>query len=227
MRARIVRAESIERLPLPLVGKIKCGKKDERGIPRSLDYFVASGKYEGLFRQAYGDTPSTIRIVFPSDDASLVCREEYEYRDDAGKLVAKGDGETFQVWNGKEYKSFSTEEHPTLMESLAKKQPSKTGWQVTLTLNFIIPEVRGVMGCWQFRTKGNASSIPAVRDAFDALLETNGRVKGVIFDLSVKYAKSQKPNQNSRYPVVTLTANESRENLEKVTEARKPILLEE
>ena len=82
------------------------------------------------------------------------------------------------------------------------------------------------MGCWQFRTKGAASSIPSIRDAYDAMLESNGKVAGVVFDLSVKFAKSQKPGQSSRYPVVSLTANESRENLEKVMEARKPIMIE-
>lgn len=231
MKGRIVRAEPKDRLSLPIVGKIKCGEmvKTDKGktYPTSHDYFLASGKYEGLFRAAYGENPSTIRIVFPSDDASLCCREEWEYRDDAGKLVASGDGETFRVWNGREYETFSTEQYPQLMEGLSAKQPSKTGWQITLTLNFIIPEVRGVMGCWQFRTKGSASTIPAVRDAFDAMLESNGKVVGVIWDLSVRFAKSQKPGQSSRYPVVTLTANESAENIEKVMEARKPIMIED
>lgn len=227
MKGRIIRAEPPTRLPLPIVGKIKCGRKSEAGYPQSVDWFIASGKYEGLFHKAYGEKPSTIRIVFPSDDASLVCREEYEYRDDAGKLVATGDGETFRVWNGKEYGAYSTEEHPGLMEGIARKTPSKTGWQVTLTLVFVIPEVQGIMGCWQFRTKGAASTIPSVRDTFDSLLQTNGKVAGVIFDLSVHFAKSQHPGASSRYPVVTLTPNESKENLEKIMEARKPIMLEE
>lgn len=221
-----MRTGADDRLPLPIVGKIKCGKKSESGYPQSVDYFIPSGKYEGLFREAYGEKPSTIRIVFPSDDASLCCREEYEYRDDAGKLVATGDGETFRIWNGREYETYSVEEHPGIMEGLARKQPSKTGWQVIITLNFIIPEVRGVAGVWQFRSKGSASTIPAVRDAFDQMLESNGKVAGVIWDLSVKFAKSQKPGQSSRYPVVTLTANESRENLEKIMEAREPIMIE-
>ena len=64
-----------------------------------------------------------------------------------------------------------------------------------------------------------------MRDAFDAMLEQNGKVAGVIFDLSVKMHKSQKPSDASRYPVVTLVPNESLENLQKVHEARKPIAL--
>ena len=226
MRARIIKRVLPERLRLPIIGKIKVGYKDERGIPHSADYFIPSGKYANLFLSALGERPSTIRIVFPSDNAATVCREEWVYRDDGGKLVATGDGETFRVWNGTEYKEFTTEKYPDLMDGLDKKWHSKSGWQVTITLNFVIPEVRGVMGVWQFISKGSASTIPSIRDAFDAMLETNGHCAGVIFDLSVKYAKSQKPNQTSRYPVVTLTANESRENLEKVMEAKKPIMIE-
>lgn len=39
-------------------------------------------------------------------------------------------------------------------------------------------------------------------------------------------AKSQKPNTSSRYPVVSLIANESRANVEMVKESRKPIMIE-
>ena len=103
----------------------------------------------------------------------------------------------------------------------------KQEWKITLTLVFILPLARGVMGCWQFQTKGSASTIPQVRDAFDAMLETNGKVAGVIFDLSVKMHVSQKPNEKSRYPVVTLVANESKENLLNVKAAKEPIALSE
>lgn len=227
MGGRIVKKEPGNRLPFPIIGKIKCGMKSDRGLPMSVDYFIATDKYAGLFNQAYGEKPQTIRIVFPSDDAEQVCKEEYEYRDDAGKVIATGDGETFKVWNGEKYVAYCIDQYPDIMEWVKENFASKMGWKVTLTLNFIIPEVRGVMGCWQYQTKGSASSIPGVRDAFDAVLETNGKVKGVVFDLSVKFAKSQKPGQNNRFPVVSLTANESKENLEKITAARKPIMLEE
>lgn len=96
-----------------------------------------------------------------------------------------------------------------------------------LTLNFIIPLVRGVAGIWTFESNGNLSTIPQIRDCFDTLINERGYAKGVICDLNVKFATSQKPDSRSRYPVVTLVPNESRENLEKVVNARKPILLEE
>ena len=227
MAGRILNKEKTKRLPFPILGRVACGEKSEKGYPRSLDYFVASGKYAELFKSAYGDKPSPIQIVFPSDNPELVCREEYEFRDTQGKLVASGDGETFKVWSDKTkaYITLSTEQYPNLMEMIAGKYP-KCEWKITLTLNFIIPKVRGIIGLWSFSTKGSASTIPQVRDTFDAMLEQNGHASGVIFDLSVKMHKSNKPNDSSRYPVVSLVPNESEENLRMVKESRKPIMIE-
>lgn len=226
MAGRILTNKQETRLAFPVVGRVKCGMKSEKGYPMSCDYFVPSGNYAPLFTQAYGEKPTTIQIVFPSDDPELVCREEYILRDNAGKLVSSGDGVNFRTWSEKQkkYIDVTTEEQPNLMEMLASHY--KQEWKVTLTLNFILPLVRGVMGCWQFQTKGSASTIPQVRDTFDAMLSQNGRVAGVVFDLSVVMHKSQKPGDSSRYPVVSLVPNESRDNLLKIREAKKPVTLE-
>jgi hypothetical protein len=228
MAGRIKTNEKSNRLPFPIIGRVACGEKSEKGYPRSLDYFVASGKYAELFKRAYGDKPSTIQIVFLNDDAELCCKEFYELRDTAGKLVSEGDGETFKVWSDKTkaYTFLSTNDYPDLMNMIAGKYP-KCEWKITLTLNFIIPKVRGIMGLWSFSTKGSASTIPQVRDTFDAMLEQNGHASGVIFDLSVKMHTSQKPNTASKYPVVSLVPNESEENLRMVKESRKPIMITE
>lgn len=230
MKGRISRPDrEINRVVLPRVGFIKVGMKNAKGYPQSVDYFVPSGKYAGLFTQAYGDRPQTIQIVFPDDDAEKVCREEYQYRDDAGKLIAWGDGETFNVWDGQKYNELSVKDYPKLMQGVARKYPNRIvraggdGWQVTLTLTFIIPLVRGVAGVWQFVTKGAASSIPGIRDTFDAMLSERGFVKGIIWDMNVQFAKSQKPGETSRYPVVSIVPNESEGNVAKVKEAWRPV----
>ena len=225
MAGRIINNKEQKRLPFPIVGHVKCGMKSDKGYPMSTDYFIPDGNYAPLFTQAYGEKPSTIQIVFPSDDAELVCREEYVLRDGQGKLVATGDGETFKTWSekAKKYIIVTTTEQPDIMAMLEKHY--KQEWKITLTLVFILPLVRGVMGCWQFQTKGSASTIPQIRDTFDTMIEQNGKAAGVIFDLSVKMVKSNKPQDASRYPVVSLVPNESLENLQKVHEARKPIAL--
>src|SRR5574344_1530719 len=227
MSGRIINNTEVKRLPFPIVGRIKAGMKSEKGYPMSLDHFIATGPYAPLFTQAYGENPSTIQIVFPSDDAELVCREEYVLRDNAGKLVSTGDGEDFKVYSEKTkaYKTITVSEQPDIMDMLSNHYKQK--WLVTLTLNFIIPLVRGIMGCWQFQTKGVASSVPQVRDAFDAMLEQNGHASGVIFDLSVKMHTSQKPQPADKAPVVTHVPNESAEHVRTVRYSRNPSALPE
>lgn len=221
MEGRIIRPEQNSGLELPEIGRLHIGMKNERGLPQSIDWFRATGKYAGLFAQALGEKPQTITIIFPSDDAAQVCNERYEYRDDKGALVARGDGHTFEVWNGKRYAPYSVEQYPDIMTQIAQKNPTKKGadnWDVTLTLRFIVPAVRGVVGLWQFSTKGAASSIKNIRNSFDGVKAMRGSVCGTAFDLSVQFAKSNKPNSNSRYPVVSLVANDTR-----VEEIRKAI----
>lgn len=212
MKGRIRRPEQ-SGLSLPEVGRLHIGIKSEKGFPMSIDYFRPTGKYAELFTKAYGDKPSTIQVIFTSDAAEQVCNERYEYRDNAGALVSYGDGEIFYVWDGKQYAPFSSEEYPDIMERIAKRYPTKKGddsWAVTLTMRFIVPAVRGVVGVWQFSTKGKASSIRNIRDSFDGIQQLRGTVTGTVFDLSVQFAKSNKPGSNSRYPVVSLTANDTR-----------------
>lgn len=229
-KGRIKRPDAEKsRLILPRVGFLKIGYKDESGYPKSVDYFIPQGKYAGLFTKAYGEKPQTIQIVFPDDDPAKVCNERYEYRDDEGRLIASGDGERFQCWDGKAYQELTVEKYPKLMQQIADKYPNKLvkkggdGWRIVLTLNFIIPIVRGVAGVWQFTTQGTASTIPQIRTVFDGMLEKRGFCKGVIFDLTVQFAKSQQPDDARRYPVVSLVANESEENVLKVKKAYKQI----
>ena len=118
----------IQRVVLPRVGFIKVGYKEKatngKEYPKSVDYFIASGKYAGLFTKAYGEKPQTIQIIFPDDCPEKVCNEMYEYRDDDGRRIAYGDGETFFVWNGKQYCQYSTKDYPNLMRGLRKSTPT-------------------------------------------------------------------------------------------------------
>lgn len=229
MKGRIKRPEANKaRLILPRVGFVKIGMKSERGLPQSVDYFIPVGKYAGLFTQAYGERPQTIQIVFPDDDPEKVCNERFEYRDDEGRLIAEGNGELFKVWDGSKYEELTVEQYPNLMQSIAKRYPNKAvkkggdGWKITLTLNFIVPLVRGVAGVWQFTTNGSASTIPAIRETFDGMLAERGFVRGIVFDLNIQFATTQKPGDKSRFPVVSLVPNESDDNVLKVKKAFEP-----
>lgn len=206
-------------LELPEIGRLHIGKKQTgqngREYPVSVDYFIPAGKYAGMFTAALGEKPQTIQVIFPDDSPEKVCNERYEYRDDKGALVARGDGRTFEIWDGKRYVPYSVDSYPDIMDQIAKNNPTKRGadnWDIVLTLRFIIPAVRGIVGVWQFSTKGKASSVRNIRESFDGVRMMRGTVTQTVFDLSVQFAKSNKPGVSSRYPVVSLVANDNRVN---------------
>lgn len=215
MKGRLHRPDRTAPAVLPIIGNIKCGIKGDAKFPKSVDYFIASGKYASMFTAEYGDKPSTIQVIFISDDPRQVCNERYEYRDKDGRLFASGDGENFEVWNGKSYGKTTVTDKPEVMQLVEKVCPdSRKKWEVILTLRFVIPKIKGVAGLWQFSTKGNLSSIPNIVNTFDTMINMKGSVVGTIFDLTVQFAKSQKPGESSRFPVVSLIPNISEKNME-------------
>lgn len=214
-------------LELPEIGRLHIGKKqmgqNGREYPVSVDYFIPAGKYAGMFTQALGEKPQTIQVIFPDDSPEKVCNERYEYRDDKGALVARGDGRTFEIWDGKKYAPYSVENYPDIWDQIIRNNPTKRGadnWDVELTLRFIVPAIRGVVGVWVLNTKGRSSSVKNLRDSFDSVQAMRGTVTTSVFDLSVHFHKSNKPNQNSRYPVLELVCNDNR--IGEIRELLKP-----
>lgn len=201
---------------LPRIGRVKTGYKTKDGSPRSSDYFIPTGAYAEYFSKVYGKEPKKIEIMFLSDDFDKVCNEQFELRDNAGKLIAYGDGVEFKMWWKDKYLDYNIMEHPDLHEKIKQSYPNAGEWKEVLELNFIIPKIRGVVGQWQYRTHAKESSIPTIRNAFDTMLNERGFVKGIIFDLVVEMHVSNKPDSKSRYPVVRLVPNMSPENIEMV-----------
>ena len=216
MKGRIITSEPAGLGGMPEAGRLHIGmkvQKNGREYPTSVDYFIPAGKYADVFTRWMGERPNTIPIIFYSDDPAISCDEHFVYRDDAGKKVAEGDGFEFKVWNGTKWVVCTVEKYPNLMEIVAQKFPTKKGmesWVMEMTMRFLIPQVQGVFGYWQFSTKGAASSIKNIRNAFDSIKLMRGSVSGIPFDLSVQFAKSDHPGAQSRYPVVSLVANMNR-----------------
>lgn len=219
MKGRITRPEQGAQLALPEIGRLHIGMKVKnqygKEYPTSVDYFIPSGKYADMFTTALGNKPNTIAIIFPDDNPEKVCNERFEYRNEKGELVARGDGSVFEIWDGKKYAPYPVDKYPDIMQQVAERNPKKprnendNGWDVTLTLRFIIPAVRGVVGVWNLTTKARASSISNLRNSFDAVQAMRGTVTNSVFDLMVHFHKSNKPGQNSRYPVLDLVCNDN------------------
>lgn len=203
---------------LPVVGKIKVGKKNDKGHPMSVDYFIATGDYLKQFAETYGDKPTSIKIVFVSDDLEQVCNEFYECRDNQGRLTGKGDGEKYYLFDknvGKlgSYVEQDMGEDGTPQRDEAKKRVLSAGkWKHTLRLRFILPEVKGIYGQWELQTFGMSSSIPSIIASFDGVRALTNTITRIPFDLNVKKVKSNKPGVTSVYPVISLVPNLSMES---------------
>lgn len=217
MNGRIVK-EDTGLSVLADIGKVKIGEKTDKGYPKSLDHFIGYGKYKSLFDKAFPEKPNRIPIVFISDSPSYSCNERMELRDKAGKLFSSGDGYEFRVWDSGEeaYKLYNVKAVPDLVSRTEKKVGGT--YSRILTLRFIIPKIRGVLGMWSLETKADKSSIDKIVQTFDYVSEHAGTVTRVLFDLCVEKHTSQKPDSKSSYPVLSLIPNVSDENLMQLKE---------
>lgn len=193
------------------LGNVRVGIKNEQGIPRSLDHFVADGEYKKDFDLHYGYNPRKLLIFFPSDDPETVCNLRYECRDQGtGKLLGHGDGAEFEIWNEKNQRY-----EPTVL-SEEVRQAGK--WSTILTLRFMLPEIVRGLGFWQFSTRAKESSIQTIVGPFDAvkkILEMTPHLfPRIPFELIVESVVSQKPGSKNRFPVVSLIPNLSKGRLE-------------
>lgn len=216
LSGRIIVSDATIGSSIPVIGRVKTGIKvsktrtDGREIeyPQSLDHFIATGDYADLFTTALGEKPTSITIVFPSDDLRQVCYERYECRDQAGRRVGVSDGQTTYLYN---------EVTRQLEHCQDRDQFAKAGkWRHVLTLRFLIPEIGGVFGLWEYSTYGEKSTIPMIRETFDYVQAFAGTVRGIPFDLTVTKVKSQQPGDAMTFPVVKIVPNLSVKNLDKV-----------
>jgi len=203
-----------------VVGRIKIGEKRKNAkgkeYPVSLDYFKADApeNYIKMFQDACGEKPERIQVAFISDDITHSCNVRYELRDNQGKLYSKGDGQVFEFVQGGDWVSKSVDQLITKfgsMEQFKKKSAefckSQKGWEVRLTLRFIIPQIKGLLGEWQLSTKGKETSINQIVNSFDSVKENAGTIIMIPFDLIVKKVKSDKSGDNRSYPVISLIPN--------------------
>jgi hypothetical protein len=210
--------EDENRLGFSIIGKIKIGQKTDKGYPESLDYFRATGPHADAFHKTLGEKPSMLKIVFPTPFAEQCCNQRIEGRDSDGNLAVVSDGVNHKVWDHKSQQYLPADDEK--LEEVKKKgievikgygdNAKKTtvkvnNWNERLTLRFIVLEMKGILGIWELSTNGKASSIPNIIGNFDKMAEQAGRnMRLVPFDLSVAFAKGQKPGSQSRYPVLTL-----------------------
>lgn len=234
MQGRLQKKEGQEenRLGFSIIGKIKIGKKNAKGYPESVDYFIPSGPYAEQFKGVYGEKPQKLTIAFPSPFPEVCCNHRIEGRDSKGNLAAVSDGLNHKLWDDatKSYLPATNEQLENAKtkgiyvtegygDSAKKVLMPVRNWVERLTLRFVLLDMKGIYAVWELSTNGVASSIPNIIDNFDKMAEKAGRnMNKVTFDLSVSFAKGQKPGSQSRYPVLSLVPNLSFESVLKLNE---------
>lgn len=213
-----------------IIGKIKIGEKytnqNGKELPRSIDYFRATGAYAEVFHQKLGDKPNILEIIFPTADHRQVCFQRIEGRDSKGSLCAVFDGAEYRIYDDSTKKYLVT----TQVEFEKARQNGikvKTGygasaktetvkiehWKERLTIRFFVLKLSGILGVWELSTSGVETGIPNIIQNYDEMVKSAGHnINRVVFELNVKFATSNKPGQQSRYPVLQLTPNISYES---------------
>ncbi|MBE2188449.1 MAG: hypothetical protein IAE98_03195 [Candidatus Kapabacteria bacterium] len=213
-----------------IIGRIKIGEryisKNGKELPRSIDYFRATGAYSEVFHQKLGDKPNILEIVFPSADHRQVCFQRIEGRDSKGNLCA--------VFNGAEYFVYDTETQKYLLCSQQEFEKAKQNgikvksgfganekieivkidnWKERLTIRFFVLKLPGILGVWELSTSGTETGIPNIIQNYDDLVKSVGQnINKVVCELNVKFASSNKPGTQSKYPVLQMTPNISYES---------------
>jgi hypothetical protein len=183
-------------LRLPRLGVIQLGEKDEKGVPRSLDYFVCPEEV----RKVYGDRPRRLDIAFPVDDITVIFPSQLERYGDQFGRICTGDGERANLSvvyargeaGQREYGVVPTREgfvSATTGEQfpVVKGQGGKEYVQIPCLyracpvyragkcrevgrLNFLLPKVPGMLGIYQIAT-GSVNSYLNVAGALSIFLK--------------------------------------------------------
>ncbi|MCL7987764.1 hypothetical protein M8998_07420 [Sphingobacterium sp. lm-10] len=199
---------------LPEIGRIKVGEKSQRGLPTSLDYFRATGDFANRFHNLFGEKPTELHVAFVSNDLSEVCNEQFEAWE-KGKRWGYGNGETFTIWDA----TGGADRKGGYIADVPKDDPrvkAIKGWARTLTLRFVLLEMKGILGYWTFSTKAKETTIPSIVKAFDMVMERSGSIIGFPFSLMVKKVQSYSPGMAKNYPIVQLVPNFTEETIEAV-----------
>ncbi|SMB96818.1 hypothetical protein SAMN00808754_1670 [Thermanaeromonas toyohensis ToBE] len=193
---------------IPRLGTIALGEKDDRGTPRSLDYFVVPPEVQ----EVYGPQPRELDIILPSDDLETVFPAYLKRYGDQFGLICRGDGETATVnelyarSSGMEYGIAYRDGQfvdAATGEVLLVERSGDKGWvripcpykscqhyinkkcREVAVLSVLLPRVPGVLGAYSIDT-GSFHSYTNIMNSLLILKQMLGRISFIPLKLKVR-----------------------------------------
>ena len=190
---------------LPRIGKLHLGikqqsSKSDATYPKAVEWFevhedpTTSPEAVEAFREAYGDKPTELQIMFPTDDDLMFADANYKAYSMTHGLICKGDGETADArwdmdrngirpegvekgtWANRETKGWTRLKIPCLAEACPMQKQKQC--RAVMNLQFLLPNVRGI-GVWQVDT-GSWHSIVNIRANIELIkAATGGHIRGI------------------------------------------------
>lgn len=170
-----------------VIGNIKTGKKDEKGIPQKLPYFnVEEDKgtsYEmvDIFKQLYPNRPTKLKIRFTSENPFNFRFKRYVN----GKAVCIGNG-TKAITIGKDAKNNNTQIEVECDEQCQHRQSGKCKLKGSLKF-----ELEGINagGVWNLSTSGGIS-LSNIASEIVKYKKAGMSIVGVPFELTLTEQQS-------------------------------------
>lgn len=199
-----------EVIRLPRLGKIRLGVKIENaeGIPypSPTDYFVCPDEVKKVF----GEKPSELRIMFPTDDESQWASQYLRCYSETGNLICRGDGETAlaKVETINRETSSRDEVISKLLEMPCNPDRCPCHQQGycrrVMNLQFLLPDCPG-FGVYQLDTS-SFYSIVNVNSSLELIRGICGRLAMIPLSLKLVEQEVQPEGKKKIVRVLSLTA---------------------
>lgn len=200
------------RISCDMRGKITTGMKSEKGFPMSLDYFDISEFPE--LRAAYGEKPSKLVLIFPSNNIEDFVFTEYSQWGGKGKAAVKKrycDGESC-TFNAAGKVNGKTIEPGTSCPCVCK-QFNLTGEDAckcyTSLKAFVVNPNTGKIENhipYKFESHSVNSSDNVLTEVIKISQMTGGRLMGVPFLMSVTMKETLKAGEKRKFPIWSIQA---------------------
>ena len=208
----------------PTDGRIAIGRKNARGLPEKLDYFIFTHEVDAktdnapvhkemteVMQKKYGATPRTIKVVLPFHHYDEVFYTSFtDWKSKLAWSCRSADGHTAQ----RRQRDGSVIDVPCDYENckfrLVNNDPNKTTCFPNGILSVLMPDAPVTGGVWKFRTRA-WGSVHKIQEALETIFNFRSSLLYLEVELSIVMEPQLVPDgkggkQKQNVPVVQIKA---------------------